>query len=211
MKLLSRILILIFNYIPFFLFCGVVFSVWKFYHNVFYMLGAIAVIIYVIPPLITRVALLIYPLKETEYELFSKGYYIWFLTFCSQIIYLRLPFLEEILRLIPGLYSLWLRIFWGAKIGRLTFWAPGTRILERNFLDVGDYVVFAADTRINAHVMTDSKLLIAPIKIENNVVVGAYSLLTCGTVLKANQATKAFLISPPFSVWQNGVRIKNAD
>ncbi|MBP3846318.1 hypothetical protein J6I39_01065 [bacterium] len=186
-------------------------SIWKFHNDILLMLGTIVLIIYIIPPLITRVALLICPLKNTEYELFSKEYYVWWLTFCSQIIYLRLSFLEEFLRIIPGLYSMWLRICWGAKIGKLTFWAPGTRILERNFLEIGDNVIFAADTRINAHVQTDKKLLIAPVIIEDNVVVGAYSLLTCGTVLKSNQATKAFLISPPFSVWKDGARVKNAD
>ena len=211
MKIFYRILMLIFNYIPFFLLCGVVTSIWKFHNDILLMLGTIVLIIYIIPPLITRVALLICPLKNTEYELFSKEYYVWWFTFCSQIIYLRLPFLEEFLRIIPGLYSMWLRICWGAKIGKLTFWAPGTRILERNFLEIGDNVIFAADTRINAHVQTDKKLLIAPVIIEDNVVVGAYSLLTCGTVLKSNQATKAFLISPPFSVWKDGARVKNAD
>jgi len=199
------------NYIPFFLFCGIVFTIWEFHTDIKLMLGIIFFIIYVIPPIITRLALLICPLKETEYELFSKEYFVWWLTFCTQIIYLRLPVLEEIIRIVPGLYSFWLRVFWGAKIGKFTFWAPGTRILDRPFLDIGDNVVFAADTRINAHVQADSKLLIAPITIESNVVIGAYSLLTCGTVIKENQATKSFLISPPFSVWKDGTRIKNAD
>lgn len=211
MKIFHRLLMLVFNYVPFFLFCGIVGSIWKLHNNISLMFSIITLIIYVIPPLITRIALSFCPLKETEYMLFSKEYLVWWLIFCCQIIYLRFPFLEELIRTIPGAYSLWLRIFWGAKIGKFTYWAPGTRILERNFLKIGDNVIFAADTRLNAHVQTDSKLLIAPIVIEDNVVVGAYSLLTCGTVLKANQATKAFLISPPFSVWKDGVRIKDAD
>ena len=75
-------------------------------------------------------------------------------------------------------------------------------------MKIGDNVIFAADTRLNSHVQTNEELLLAPIIIENNVIVGAYSLITAGTVIKANQVTKAFLISPPFSVWENGVRIK---
>ena len=211
MKILSRFLILLFNYIPFFLSCGAIFSVWQFRNNLALIFCIPILIIYFIPPLITRIVLLIHPLKQTEYELFSTDYYVWWLVFCSQIIYLRFPVLEEILRIIPGLYSFWLRVFWGAKIGKFTFWAPGTRILERNFLKIGDNVIFAADTRINAHVQTESKLLLAPITIEDNVIVGAYSLLTCGTVLKSHQATKAFMISPPFSVWEKGARIKNVN
>ena len=209
MNIFYRILFLVFNYIPFFLCCGTGFTIWKFHNNLALMFGIILGIIYVIPPLITRIALLLFPLKEDEYELLSKNYYVWWLTFCCQIIYLRFPILEEILRVIPGLYSIWLRVFWGAKIGKFTFWAPGTRILDRPFLVVGDNVVFAADTRINAHVQTDEKLLLSPIIIEDNVVVGAYSLLTSGTVLKANQNSKAFLISPPFTVWQDGNRIRS--
>ena len=211
MKIFYRILMLIFNYIPFFLFCGIVFSVWKFYNDVILMLGIIALIIYIIPPLITRLALLIYPLKETEYELFSMGYYVWWLTFCCQIIYLRLPLLEEFLRIIPGLYSMWLRVFWGAKIGRFTYWAPGTRILDRSFINIGNNVIFAADVRLNPHAQLNGKLILAPVTIEDNVIVGAYSLLVAGTVIKANQETKPFLKSAPFTVWDNGAKVKNAD
>lgn len=206
MKFLSRLLILFCNYVPFLLVCAIGFAIWKFHSNLALMLGIILGIIYIIPPVLCRLILVLFPLKDKEYELLSKEYYVWWFTFCCQIIYLRLPVLEEVLRLIPGVYSLWLRVFWGAKIGRFTFWAPRTRILDRSFINIGNNVVFAADTRINPHVQTSEKLLLAPVVIEDNVVVGAYSLLTSGTVLKSNQNTKAFLISPPFSVWKDGVR-----
>ena len=211
MKIFYRILMLIFNYIPFFLLCSILVAIWQLHNNLLLMSGVIVTIIYVIPPLITRIALLIHPLNKTEYELFSKEYYIWWLTFCTQIIYLRLPFLEEILRIIPGLYSMWLRVFWGAKIGRLTYWAPGTRILDRSFLNIGNNVIFAADVRLNPHAQLNGKLILAPVTIEDNVIVGAYSLLVSGTVLKANQATKPFLKSAPFTIWDYGVKVKNAD
>lgn len=211
MKFIYRCLMLFCNYIPFFLLCLILLTILKFHSNILLMIGILIIIIYIIPPFITRIALIICPLKQKEYMLYTKEYYTWWLIFCAQIIYLRLPILEELIRIVPGLYSMWLRVFWGAKIGKFTFWAPGTRILERNFIEIGDNVVFAADTRINPHVQTDTKLLLSPIIIENNVVVGAYSLLTCGTILKANQVTKAFLISPPFSIWQDGVRVKNVN
>ena len=211
MKIFYRILMLLFNYIPFFLFCGVVTSIWKFHNNIPLMFTIIGMIIYIVPPLITRIALLICPLKKTEYELFTKEYYVWWLTFCTQIIYLRFPFLEEIIRVIPGLYSMWLRIFWGAKIGRFTYWAPGTRILDRPFINIGNNVIFAADVRLNPHAQLNGKLILAPVTIEDNVIVGAYSLLVAGTVIKANQETKPFLKSAPFTVWDNGVKVKNAD
>ena len=211
MKIFYRILMLLFNYIPFFLFCGVVTSIWKFHNNIPLMFAIIGIIIYIVPPLITRIALLICPLKKTEYELFTKEYYVWWLTFCTQIIYLRFPFLEEIIRVIPGLYSMWLRILWGAKIGRFTYWAPGTRILDRPFINIGNNVIFAADVKLNPHAQLNGKLILAPVTIEDNVIIGAYSLLVSGTTIKANQETKPFLKSTPFTVWENGAKSKNAD
>lgn len=211
MKIFYRILMLLFNYIPFFLFCGVVTSIWKFHNNIPLMFAIIGIIIYIVPPLITRIALLICPLKKTEYELFTKEYYVWWLTFCTQIIYLRFPFLEEIIRVIPGLYSMWLRIFWGAKIGRFTYWAPGTKILDRPFINIGNNVIFAADVKLNPHAQLNGKLILASVTIEDNVIIGAYSLLVSGTTIKANQETKPFLKSAPFTIWENGAKSKNAD
>ena len=109
--------------------------------------------------------------------------------------------------MIPGLYSAWLRL-WGAKIGRFTYWAPGTIILDRSFIHIGNFVVFGAGVRLNPHVIDGNDLILAPVIIEDNVTVGGYSLLTSGTVLRKNQAAKAFLISPPFSVWQDNKRVE---
>ena len=69
------------------------------------------------------------------------------------MIFCRLPMLEEIMRLVPGLYSLWLRL-WGARVGRLTYWGAGLRILDRSFLHIGDDVIFGAAVRLNPHVLT---------------------------------------------------------
>lgn len=119
------------------------------------------------------------------------------------------------MRLVPGLYSPWLRL-WGARIGRLTYWSAGTLLTDRSFLSIGDDVVFGAGVRLNSHVITkgaDGKLelLLAPIKIGDRVVVGGYSLLTAGTELSPDEATRAFLISPPFSVWKAGKRVWNPE
>ncbi len=65
--------------------------------------------------------------------------------------------MEEILRLIPGLYSFWLRA-WGSRVGKLTYWAPQTVILDRGFLEIGDHVIFGAGVRINPHVMENNVL-----------------------------------------------------
>jgi hypothetical protein len=143
----------------------------------------------------------------TEIPLGSADFLKWWACFQCQVLFLRFPALEEILRLIPGLYSIWLRL-WGSRIGRLTYWAPGTIILDRGFLDIGDHVVFGAGVRINPHVVEDSTLQLATVKIGDRAAIGGYSLLTAGTEISADESTRAFLISPPFSTWKDGKRIR---
>lgn len=207
MKITPRqtFIMIVCNYFPFFhlLFCilSLIFAqglLWKIMLFLFFL--------YLYPVICTRIALLLHPIRRTHIKLFSTDYYIWWFTFCTQTIYMRFPFLEEILRSIPALYSFWLRL-WGSKIGKLVYWSAGTVVLERQFINIGDHVCFGAGTRLNAHVLTDDELLLAPVVIGDNVTVGGYSLLTAGTVLKADQCTKAFLISPPFSVWENNRRV----
>jgi hypothetical protein len=38
--------------------------------------------------------------------------------------------------------------------------------------------------------------------------VGGYSLLTAGTEIVSDESTRAFLVSPPFSVWKEGKRVR---
>ena len=114
--------------------------------------------------------------------------------------------------MVPAVYSAWLRL-WGSKIGRLVFWSPGTQILDRSFLEVGDDVLFGAGVRLNPHVMVrndsgQNELILAPIKIGARAVVGGYSLLAPGSEIMPDEATHACLLLPPFSKWHNGKRIK---
>ena len=114
------------------------------------------------------------------------------------------------MRLVPGLYSAWLRL-WGSKIGALTYWAPGTMILDRQFVELGDNVKFGAGVRINPHVIagTDDggmELILATVKIEDGAMIGGYSLLTAGTEIASGEATSARLLSPPYTRWEGGKR-----
>jgi hypothetical protein len=146
--------------------------------------------------------------SPADIEVGSPAFLCWWASFQCQVLFLRFPVLEEVMRLVPGLYSLWLRA-WGSSIGTVTYWAPGTVLLDRGFLDVGDRVVFGAGVRINPHVMENSPaavLRLAPVRIGDDAHVGGYSLLTAGTEIAAGEATRAFLISPPFSRWEDGKR-----
>lgn len=168
--------------------------------------------LYLLPPVATRTALATLGIREGSIPFGSRDFFVWWLSMQWQVVFCRFPALEEILRMVPGMYSAWLRL-WGARIGRLTYWAPGTLILDRSFLSIGDDVVFGAGVRLNAHVIVreesgESNLLLATIRIGERALIGGYSLLTAGTEIAPNEATRAFLLSPPYSVWEGGRRVR---
>lgn len=169
------------------------------------------IVLYIIPLVPGRLLRAVLRSAPPEITITSRAFLCWWASFQCQVLFLRFPVLEETLRLIPGLYSLWLR-GWGSRIGKLTYWAPQTIILDRGFLDLGDHVIFGAGVRLNPHVIerdSEPTLRLAPIKIGDGSMIGGYSLLTAGTEIAAGEATRAFLISPPFSRWKNGKRTRD--
>jgi acetyltransferase-like isoleucine patch superfamily enzyme len=167
--------------------------------------------VYIIPPILARFVVITLRKKGPYYTTDSNQFLLWWLSLQLQMLFNRLPFLEEILRFIPGAYSTWLRL-WGSRIGKFTYWSPGVRILDRSFLDVGDNVVFGAGVRLNPHVIDRtengvSQLALATIQIGSETLVGGYSLLTAGTQIESGETVRAFRVSPPFSHWKNGKRI----
>ena len=169
--------------------------------------------LYLLPPLLCRIVLWQRPLRGGTYALDSPEFLTWWMTAQLQMVFCRLPFLEELLRLVPALYSAWLRL-WGSKIGSLVFWSPGLRILDRSFLQIGDGVVTGAGVRLNAHVIdiTDGKriLHVATIHIGAGANVGGYSLASAGSTVAAGETLHAFALLPPFSRWEGGKRTRLA-
>ncbi|MCX6872476.1 MAG: acyl transferase [Verrucomicrobia bacterium] len=172
-------------------------------------------LLYLVPPLAAGILRGLAPLREGRLPVGQRDFFVWWAMFNLQVIFCRLPALEEVLRLVPGLYGIWLRL-WGARVGRLIYWGAGLRILDRSLVRIGDGVIFGAAVRLNPHVLARNKsdeveLLLAKITIGDAAMIGGYSLLTAGTEIAAGECTKAFLISPPFSKWQGGTRIPNPE
>jgi hypothetical protein len=176
------------------------------------ILAALA-ILYLAPPLVARLLLVSGDFEAKRIPVGSPAFFRWWALFQLQVIFCRLPALEEILRFAPGVYSLWLRL-WGARVGRLTYWSPGTFISDRSFLEIGDDVVFGAGVRLIPHVIQRAEsgkleLCLAKIEIRDRAVIGGFSILSAGTIVHAGQTTRAALLSPPFTVWKNGKRVHN--
>jgi hypothetical protein len=168
---------------------------------------------FLLPPLLARY-ILRPSLPSGEITVPSEAFFQWWTTWQLQAVFNRLPFIEEILRIIPGAYSGWLRL-WGAKIGRLTLWSPGVRILDRSLIDIGDDVVIGIDTRIVGHfgglnAAGHSTFTLGLITIGDRCIIGASSLLAPGFTLAPDQATEALFLGTPFTRWQAGQRIQNS-
>lgn len=214
LSLSRRLLLLVLNYIPFGMSLALLNILLIPWANLPERFLGCALAMFFFPPLCARLLLSVYPIQLGIIEFLSKDFVKWWAIFNLQMIFNRLPFLEEGLRLIPGLYSFWLRL-WGARIGKLTYWGPGLKILDRSFVKIGDDVVFGADVRINSHVVYKNDkgeltLALDDVIIGDRTILGGYSLFTAGTEICSDQSTRAVLCLPPFSRYKDGRRLKES-
>ncbi|MEH2287473.1 DapH/DapD/GlmU-related protein [Nostoc sp.] len=153
--------------------------------NIFSIL-AVFLSIYGLPVLVYRLHEWVYPVREGISYLQGKEYSPWWGSHQIQVIYITIPALEALLRLIPGVFSCWLRL-WGAKVGRDVYWTPGLEIADRSLLEIGDRVVIGHRTGIYSHIIKPRKqnlmLYVKKVKIGSNVFVGAGSHLAPGVVI----------------------------
>ncbi|OGV43284.1 MAG: hypothetical protein A2X46_06500 [Lentisphaerae bacterium GWF2_57_35] len=208
----QRLLVMALNAIPFLhaLAIGIVACApWTNWPQRIFMAMAV---LYLLPAILARMVIMMFPIQHGAISLGTADFFKWWALLNLQIIFCRFPFFDEFLRLFPSAYSAWLRL-WGSKIGRLVYWSPETRILDRSFLHIGDDVIFGAGVKLNPHVMIRNdngqmELLLAPVKIGDRAIIGGYSLLTAGSEIPSDECSRAYLISPPFTKWQDGRRAK---
>jgi hypothetical protein len=140
----------------------------------------------------------------------SPGFLHWWFAAQWQVIFTRLPVLEEMIRMIPGLYSLWLRI-WGARVGSLVYWSPGVVILDRPLVRIGSRVIFGVGARLTPHVLAPNgarrmALYLSPITIGDGALIGGYSVLLPGCEVAEGEVTPPFRTIHAFSRFANGRR-----
>jgi len=170
-----------------------------------------AAVLYLLPPVTARLLTALAGKPAGRYAASDPAFLVWWTTLQLQTLFLRLPFLEEFLRLVPGLYSAWLRL-WGSRVGARVYWSAGTTVLDRGYLDIGDGVVFGAGVRLNGHVLAKEEgrltLIVDVVRVGAGAAVGGYSLLTAGTEVAPGETLRACLLSPPYSKWEGGRRSK---
>ncbi|GAX43551.1 hypothetical protein NIES4075_45660 [Tolypothrix sp. NIES-4075] len=147
---------------------------------------ALLISLYVFPLLVYRIHEYFYPLKEGISYLAGKNYSPWWGSHQIQVIYIAFPALETLLRLIPGAFSLWLRL-WGSKVGKNVYWTPQLEISDRALIEIGDNVVFGNGVGIYSHIIKPKKqdllLYVKKVKIGNNVFLGAWNHIAPGVTI----------------------------
>jgi hypothetical protein len=172
-------------------------------------------VLYLLPPLAVRLQARVWPLPRGRVDLASGAFLRWWASAQWQVVFARLPWLDELLRLLPGVYSAWLRL-WGARIGSLVYWSPGVAVLDRPLVRVGDRTVFGAGVRINPHVVAPGPdgrgaLYVAPIAIGADVLVGGYSTLLPGCEIADGEVTAPFRSIHAFTHVERGRRRRLPD
>jgi hypothetical protein len=147
----------------------------------------IVAVIYLLPPLSFRLHNLFFPIREKISDLSERRYSPWWGAHQIQVVYTAVPQLEALLRLVPGLYSAWLRM-WGAKVGRNVYWTPNVEITDRHLIEIGDRVVVGHKTKLLGHAIKPKGdhiiLYTRAIKIGNDVFIGAGSRIGPGAIIR---------------------------
>ena len=171
--------------------------------SIFSVLGLIFSL-YGLPLLVYWIHQYFYPVREGISYLVGKEYSPWWGSHQIQVIYIAFPALETLLRLIPGTFSLWLRL-WGSKVGKGVYWTPSLEIADRGLIKIGDCVVFGHRITILCHAIKPKKqnlmLYVKKVKIGNDVFLGAGSHLAPGVVIEDGSyipvATNIYLNKKP--------------
>ena len=92
---------------------------------------------YLFPPLFWRLIDLMLPAQLGISNLDNNNHQFntWLISFHLQRNYNQFPIMENILKLIPGLYSTWLSL-WGAEINTKINWKWKTKIIDRPFIKI---------------------------------------------------------------------------
>ncbi|MGZ3787759.1 MAG: acyl transferase [Bacteriovorax sp.] len=151
-------------------------------------------VIYLLPPLLWRAISPFIPTTMGSSYLGSHTESVngWFVSYQIQQLYNALPILESILKIIPGVYSAWLRL-WGAKIGEKINWTWQSKVIDRPFVHIGDRSVIGNEAYLFAHTIKKKEdrylLYLKEISIGSDVVLALQNKVGPGAVI----ADRAFI------------------
>lgn len=169
--------------------------------------------LYLLPPLVARVCMAMFG-SPTGRDLLqsARAYRVWWFLAQLQVVFNRVPALEEVLRIVPGLYPLWLRL-WGARVSLKVYWGPGSLVTDRMLLEIGAGVVIGTRAVLSAHLACKDeagafRVTIAPVVIGDGALIGAYAGIGPGCRIDAGSEVPAAAFLRPDTHWQRGRRLR---
>lgn len=165
--------------------------------------------LYLVPPLLGRLLLLAGRPTGTCALASAMGRR-WLVLFLLQSPFLRLPLLEELLRLVPGLYQTWLNL-WGSRVSLLSVWGPGVVVSDRWALEIGRGAVIGSGAILSGHLLLADaggfSLRLGPVRVGAGAVVGGRAGLAPDSTVAAHETFPALQPLPPGRTWAGGRRL----
>jgi hypothetical protein len=152
--------------------------------------------VYLLPLISFRVMGLIFPIKEGRSDLAKDNYSPWWGGHQIQLLFYVVPQFEAFLRVIPGAFSLWLRL-WGSKVGKNVYWTPSVEIDDRSMVEIGNYVIFGHKVELVSHVVGGKKGVFS--LYSKNIVIGEGSFVGAGSRLGPGAELEAGCFLPVLS------------
>lgn len=168
--------------------------------------------LYLIPPLLARTTIILFGRPSGTVKNNTRDHFIWSLLFQYQLIFNRFPILEEILKLIPGIYAIWLNI-WGAKVSMFVFWSSGVTILDRYSLQIEKGSILGTECLLSGHFLTfdedgNDTVIIDKIHIKSGALIGTRAMIAPGCIIHENETLPATRLLMPFTEIKNGKKHK---
>lgn len=161
--------------------------------------------LYLVPAALGGLVTRLRPTPTGSFGLDDPGYRHWWLMLQLQLPFNRLPFLEEALRLVPGLYPAWIRL-WGGHLSAQSFVGPGVMIGDRHLIRVGPRAVLGARAGFAGHIaFRDAagrwRVIVAPCAVGADAIVGGDAGMGPGAVLAPGATLPAARHLGPHKRW----------
>ena len=168
-------------------------------------LGVLTAWVYLVPPLASRLMIIALGRPEGRLTQDMVAYRVWWVLTQWQTMFNRLPWLEELLRLVPGLYALWIWL-WGGRLSPFAYVGPGVVITDRYAVCVGRGAILGMKAILAGHLVLRNEagrwlvLAAAPI-VEPEAILGAEARLGPGAVLRSGHIVPTGRRISPFDEW----------
>lgn len=161
--------------------------------------------IYLLPPLASRLTIAVFGRPQGRLNQDMAAYRVWWVLTQWQILFNRVPWLEDLLRLVPGFYALWIWL-WGGSISPFAYVGPGVLITDRYAVRVGRGAVLGMKGTLAGHLVLRDEagrwlvLAAAPI-VEPEAILGGEAKLGPGAVLRSGHMLPTGRRVGPFDEW----------